>query len=249
MPTTRAATTTTTTTAEAKGKSRQIVDPWNSTSSGHQNDQHHHLARSTAWRQSRTAKLAVQFRAGHGGGRRRAESTNSDQDHRCPRPGADDASSSNRGRRIPNQTNLIEMWTRTGIKPKHDDDDDDQKFGRRSKRRRRDDDGSSWEKNSTGVFDGLCFYINASTAPLVSDHRLKHLIAEHGGRVALTLARRLVTHVVLNRPTSSISSSSSPSSRSVVEMRGGGCGGGLAAGKYHKEIGRLGNVKYVTVEW
>lgn len=47
------------------------------------------------------------------------------------------------------------------------------------------------------LFDGLCFYINGSTAPTVSDHRLKQLIAENGGRVAVALARRRVTHVIL----------------------------------------------------
>ena len=143
------------------------------------------------------------------------------------------------------QTNLIDVWNRTG--------DDEKIFRRQSKRRRdqdHDDHGSASKRlKSTAVFDGLCFYINASTAPLVSDHRLKHLIAEHGGRVAPTLARRSVTHVVLSRP---ISPSSFSCSNSLGEMRGKGCGGGLAAGKYQKEIGRLGGaqtVKYVAVEW
>lgn len=80
------------------------------------------------------------------------------------------------------------------------------------------------------IFDGLCFYVNGSTAPEVSDHRLKYLIAENGGRVSIGLGRRTVTHVVLGNE---------------------GTGGGLAAGKLQKEIRRLGGcvVKYVRVEW
>lgn len=80
------------------------------------------------------------------------------------------------------------------------------------------------------IFDGLCFYVNGCTAPAVSDHRLKYMIVEHGGRVSIGLARRTVTHVVLGNE---------------------GAGGGLAAGKLQKEIQRLGGcvVKYVRVEW
>ena len=85
------------------------------------------------------------------------------------------------------------------------------------------------------IFAGLTIYINGSTAPLVSDHRLKYLLAEHGAAVNLALGRRRVTHVVLGRPSG----------------RGVGAGGGLAAGKLEKEVTRLGGigVKFVGVEW
>jgi hypothetical protein len=84
------------------------------------------------------------------------------------------------------------------------------------------------------MFDGLCFYVNGSTAPLVSDHKLKHLLATHGAKHSIALGRRTVTHVVLG----------------TVSTRGG-VGGGLAATKIQKEIARTGGkaVKYVTVEW
>ncbi len=107
------------------------------------------------------------------------------------------------------------------------------------------------------LFDGLCFYINGSTAPVVSDHRLKHLIAENGGRVAIALARRSVTHVILgkNKDRSRVrvdpSSNDKAASGRVGGVVVGGAGGGLAAGKLQKKIQRVGGraIKYVTVEW
>lgn len=84
-----------------------------------------------------------------------------------------------------------------------------------------------------GLFDGVVVYVNGSTHPLVSDHKLKHLLAEHGGRLSTHLGRRQVTHVVLGRGGSSIA------------------GGGLAGGKLQKEIRKAGGcgVKFVGVEW
>ncbi|KAL8681265.1 MAG: hypothetical protein Q9224_006868, partial [Gallowayella concinna] len=88
------------------------------------------------------------------------------------------------------------------------------------------------------IFDGLCVYINGSTAPLVGDHRLKQLLAENGARVSIALGRKTVTHVVLGTPNGAASASK-------------GAGGGLAATKIQKEISRVGGkgVKYVGVEW
>jgi len=90
-------------------------------------------------------------------------------------------------------------------------------------------------KQNKGVFDGLCIFINGSTAPLVSDHKLKHILAENGAKVSLHLGRRTVTHVILGKP----------------GVQGSGSGGGLAAGKIQKEIKRVRGcgVKYVGVEW
>lgn len=84
------------------------------------------------------------------------------------------------------------------------------------------------------VFQGLCFYVNGSTAPLISDHKLKHLLSAHGAQHSITLGRRTVTHVVLGTVSTN-----------------GGCGGGLAATKIQKEVARTSGraVKYITVEW
>ncbi|KAJ2896414.1 hypothetical protein MKZ38_005569 [Zalerion maritima] len=84
------------------------------------------------------------------------------------------------------------------------------------------------------IFEGVNVYVNGSTFPLVSDHKLKHLMAEHGGSVSLHLGRRTVTHVIIGRP-----------------VGRAGFGGGLAGGKLEKEIRKSGgvSVKFVGVEW
>jgi len=88
------------------------------------------------------------------------------------------------------------------------------------------------------IFASLTFYINGSTAPLISDHRLKYLLVEHGGAISVGLGRRTVTHVTIGRG-------------NIAGVGGIGAGGGLAGGKIQKEINRLGGcgVKYVSVEW
>lgn len=89
-------------------------------------------------------------------------------------------------------------------------------------------------KPTPQIFTSLAFYINGSTMPAISDHKLKHLISSHGGRMSIALGRKTVTHVILGRPNSS-----------------GGCGGGLAGSKIHKEVTRVGGkgIKFVTAEW
>lgn len=84
------------------------------------------------------------------------------------------------------------------------------------------------------IFTSLCFYINGSTAPTLSDHKLKHLLTLHGGNIAIALGRRTVTHVILGKANSK-----------------GGIGGGLAASKIQKEIAskKGAKVKFVTVDW
>jgi hypothetical protein len=103
--------------------------------------------------------------------------------------------------------------------------------------REKEDDLKEQEKlnKQKGVFDGLVIYINGSTHPLVSDHKLKHLLAENGARMSLHLGRRQVTHVILGTPAGA----------------GIGAGGGLSGTKMEKEIRRVGGcgVKYVGVEW
>ena len=80
------------------------------------------------------------------------------------------------------------------------------------------------------IFSGLTIYLNGSTHPHISDHKLKHVLAQHGANVSIALGRRTVTHVIL------------------------GDKGGLAAGKIQKEVagtrtnGAKG-VKFVGVRW
>lgn len=90
------------------------------------------------------------------------------------------------------------------------------------------------ESPRPNVFSRLTFHVIGSTAPTISDHKLKHLISSHGGRMSVALARRTVTHVIIGRPS-----------------RNGGSGGGLSGSKIQKEISRMGSnvVKFVTAEW
>jgi hypothetical protein len=74
------------------------------------------------------------------------------------------------------------------------------------------------------VFAGTCIYINGSTYPTISDHKLKHLLVTHGARLSIHLGRRSVTHVILGRPNAS-----------AVP----GAGGGLSASKMQKETTKI----------
>jgi hypothetical protein len=96
-----------------------------------------------------------------------------------------------------------------------------------------------------GIFDGLVIYVNGSTYPLVSDHKLKHMLAENGAKVSIHLGRKQVTHVILGKPCGTEGSAGTRS------QSGPGVGGGLAGGKIQKEIRRVGGcgIKYVNVEW
>jgi hypothetical protein len=84
------------------------------------------------------------------------------------------------------------------------------------------------------IFQNLCIFINGTTGPLISDHKLKYLLAEHGARMSIALGRRSVTHVILGNT-----------------YNKGGAGGGLAGTKIQKEISRVGGkgIKFVSVEW
>jgi hypothetical protein len=85
------------------------------------------------------------------------------------------------------------------------------------------------------IFAGLTFYINGSTAPHISDHKLKHLLSLHGGNLSISLGRRTVTHIIIGKPGTA----------------GEGCGGGLAGTKIQKEIARQRGkaIHFVTAEW
>ena len=85
------------------------------------------------------------------------------------------------------------------------------------------------------IFAGLTFYINGSTAPHISDHKLKHLLSLHGGSLSIALGRKSVTHVIIGKPGS----------------QGQGCGGGLAGTKIQREISRQRGkaIRFVTAEW
>ncbi|KAI0965513.1 BRCA1 C terminus domain-containing protein [Xylaria arbuscula] len=93
-------------------------------------------------------------------------------------------------------------------------------------------------KQPRRIFDGVVVYLNGSTHPFISDHKLKHVLAENGGSMSSHLGRRKVTHVILGRA-------------ATGGYGSGGAGGGLAGGKLQREISKLGGpaVKFVSVQW
>jgi twin BRCT domain len=87
------------------------------------------------------------------------------------------------------------------------------------------------------IFDGLTIYVNGCTKPLISDHKLKCLLAENGAKISIHLGRRQVTHVILGNP--------------CGKPGAMGAGGGLAGTKIQKEIMRTGGcgIRYISVQW
>lgn len=223
-------------------------DPWNSSATGHQRAE---TQAGTGWRQSRSRKLNSQFRAGDGSGGARLSDTWG--------AGARDSGASlgQQARGGTGKKSVMDMLTRPGLMRQTLDssltkgseaEDDDQTMDSKSRltaeealmeQRRLQDEEKETEAqdNPRKLFDGVTVYVNGSTFPLVSDHRLKQLITENGGIMSLHLGRRKVTHVIVGRPNGS--------------RRGDGTGGGLAAGKLDREIRRIGGcgVRFVGVEW
>lgn len=219
----------------AEPKYGRPFDPWNSVSAGHQRAE---SKGPHGWRASRARKLHSQFAAGGAGSddfdaRRgvlappaaRARVAHSVADM-LRQPGTMRMVATPVGGGGQGDAGLVRegmgMGVGVGVAEKTQTAEArDQKAG-----------------DSRKMFDGLCIYVNGSTHPLVSDHKLKLLLAEHGARMALHLGRRQVTHVILGKPSSALGG-------------GGGAGGGLAGGKLEREIRKTRGcgVKFVGVEW
>jgi len=240
---------------------RVFFDPFNSSSTGHQHAEDR-LSGSTSWKDSRTHKLSHQFRDSTGRGGERLISTLVDAGyHRHIKHERRDD-----GGREAGITDLREKgWlnvrevTDSGRKRPWDC-----LSGRHSEMKRQksghDQDEQSVIDHGTAeikdlnfegpamvrqeiqkgpactpttpppqIFRHLNLYLNGSTAPAISDHKLKQLFVQHGGSSSISLGRRTVTHVIL----------------------GSTCGGGLAAGKFQKEVSlvRGKGIKYVTAQW
>lgn len=216
----------------AQPKYGRPFDPWNSVALGHQRAE---TRGPGGWRENRTWKLHSQLRAGNTGGQRLSDTVGAGAEQHYRHQG-DDAPPP------PVVKNTVmDMLRKPGSMHKDD-----------SRRARLDPlppappappaEPDSNDKpplpaaSSSKLFDGLVIYVNGSTHPLISDHKLKHVLVENGARMSIHLGRRQVTHVILGQP-------SAP--------RAGGAGGGLAGGKLDREIRRVGGcgVKYVGVEW
>ncbi|KAI0386645.1 hypothetical protein F5Y04DRAFT_275096 [Hypomontagnella monticulosa] len=233
----------------------QSFDAWNSSSTGHQRAENR-LGRSTGWRQSRNLKLTSQFKGGADGGPRVSDTVGAGSEDWNPKlkalvtpelrsrakcsvkdmlakPGTMATSISSS---TPSTSTSTARGTVSGISDEgHSDLTAEETLTARRKAEDETRERMAENTKSRGIFDGVVVYINGSTHPLISDHKLKHVLAEHGARTSIHLGRRQVTHVIVGKP---------------VGGRGGS-GGGLAGGKLQKEIQKVGGcgVKFVGAEW
>jgi hypothetical protein len=186
--------------------SRATFEPFHSSSTGHQCAEKG-LSGSASWRHSRTRKLAYQFgdRTGGGGAA-----------HVSDLAGPGSAPS---GRDIREMMQCAEQRGRGSPRTAVPTE------GRATGEGRRDERPEGTRPRP--IFAGLNIYVDGSTFPHVSDHRLKHLLAQHGAALSTALGRRTVTHVILGER------------------------GGLAAGKLQHEVARTRGtgVQFVGVRW
>ncbi|OWP06873.1 BRCA1 C Terminus (BRCT) domain containing protein [Marssonina coronariae] len=211
--------------AAARPRFSAHFDAWNSSSTGHQRAENA-LGHSTGWRQSRNLKLSYQFKSGVTGGHRISDQVgvgSKDWEEKAKALISNEVRES-AGVRVAGRV------TRERVALSSEE--------QLMAQRKREDDSKDGESicRKRGIFEGLVIYINGSTHPSISDHKLKHVLAENGGKMSLHLGRRQVTHVILGKPSGTL---------------GMGAGGGLSGIKLEKEIRRVGGcgVKYVGVEW
>ncbi|KEQ73345.1 hypothetical protein M436DRAFT_46708 [Aureobasidium namibiae CBS 147.97] len=229
---------------------RRFFDPWNSSSTGHQRADNS-LAGSTSWRESRSLKLSNQFGGGASGGARVADSVGAGSEDfgKDGRLENGDWAKGAPGLRERGQISVVEAFrVKKGGDSSQEREEqvssyEEKLLGEKSspdeqaQDARHDEDAErATTPKPPQVFAETCIYINGSTFPTISDHKLKHLLVTHGARLSIHLGRRSVSHVILGRA----NGSSVP-----------GAGGGLSASKMQKEIANIGgkNVKFVTAEW
>ena len=231
----------------AEPKYGRSFDPWNSSATGHQRAETRGPA---GWQNSRNFKLHSQFCAGNTGGGRLSDLVGAaaedfDEKRKVLVP------KEIRSRALNSVADMLRKPgsmmgaatagrnTSSPVKDQPESTERDPLSAEEqlTARRRLEDESraAAREQSHKKIFDGLVIYINGSVFPLMSDHKLKHILAENGAHMSIHLGRRQVTHVILGRPNGAR----------------GGAGGGLASGKLEKEIRRVGGcgVKYVGVEW
>ena len=225
----------------AAAPTRKTFDLWNSSSTGHQRAENR-LSSSTSWRQSRTSKLGNQFASGAGGGKRMFDNVGAGSKDFGRDGRKENGSWGKEAKRLRGEgwrdvgiTVSKESQTERKIQKQEKKEHLDEYYEMRLGVAEENGDGVTEPRHQRGLFQNLSFYINGSTAPTVSDHKLKQILAENGGRISLGLARRRFTHVIVGRPIG----------------KAGGAGGGLSGSKIEKEIQRVRGcgVKFVNVEW
>ncbi|KAH7325986.1 hypothetical protein B0I35DRAFT_474695 [Stachybotrys elegans] len=218
----------------------KIFDPWNSSSTGHQRPENRP---GTGWRESRHKKLNSQFQGGSSGGVRLSDTWgegSEDWDDR-EKVVVPKSIKQRRGNTVIDLLQRAAKPSTPTIQSHGTDVNNAVTNGPASHdmlMQQPKDQGDETEAHTRDrrLFDGVVAFVNGSTFPLVSDHKLKQIITENGGQMSLHLGRRRVTHVVLGRTAGS----------------GTGAGGGLAGSKLDREIrkqGGSGAVKFVNAEW
>lgn len=235
---------------KAPKPAKKWFDPWNSASTGHQTAQNV-LSGSTSWRHSRSYKLSHQFRdqSGEGGQTHPADlvgagSENFGKDGRKTNGGWEKGALGQRERGCQD----IRESFGTAKKRSSDATNEDASERKRPRESRESQKNVYKPQNAQNastrpkeltksngaqdtlisqLFLGITVYQNGSTAPLVGDHKLKQLVAQHGGNVAVALGRKTVTHVILSGS------------------------GTLAASKLQREIDKTRGqkIKFVTADW
>ncbi|KAF6842193.1 BRCA1 C Terminus domain-containing protein [Colletotrichum musicola] len=220
-------------------------DPYNSSATGHQRPETAPGA-SMGWRASRARKLAGQFAGGHSGGARMSDTYGAgseDYDEKLRAVVPKDV-------RARAKMSVADMLARPGLMRSGSSASDPgsaasttSATGGNSKseeeimeaRRKEDEEKEKKAAAGRGLFEGVMVYVNGSTHPIISDHKLKRVLAENGARMSIHLGRRQVTHVIVGKPA----------------VAGAGAGGGLASGKLEKEIRKVGGcgIKFIGVEW
>lgn len=194
----------------------QQFDPWNSSSTGHQQAENR-LGVSTGWRTSRNRKLMGQFTGGAGGGKRISDTAGEGAQHwdhqakavitpevrsraRCSvldmlaKPGAMKPSSSSSASAPPVAPAPAAASTSTSSefrKAKSRSSSPSEMTAEEClmARRREEDAAREQAKQPRKIFDGVVVYLNGSTHPLISDHKLKHVLAENGASMSSHLGR------------------------------------------------------------
>ncbi|KAL2001799.1 hypothetical protein VTN02DRAFT_1202 [Thermoascus thermophilus] len=247
-------------TAAADPTNHLLFDPWTSAATGHQRADGPSVAGTRWWRDVRTEKLGRQFRGDYQNQQNRQQQQHlhgrkrerGNKDIRCFMGGVA-KQKQNRNKKLEEDDHSTPCSASASASAV---DDTPGAFSLDSTKYAigKDDTAPAPETppetetgpgpRRRGIFSNLTFYINGSTYPLISDHRLRHLLVTNGAEIALAPARRTVTHVILgthNRTT-------------TIGVREG-CGGGLAARKLQREIERVGGggggsgVRFVGVEW
>ncbi|KAI9787591.1 MAG: hypothetical protein M1839_000122 [Geoglossum umbratile] len=209
---------------------RNVFDPWNASLTGHQRGENP-IGHSLGWRAARTRRLQGQYRGEDGGEGKEKDGRERSVKDMLLEQGAAKKKVEVEGGEVPTASTLSTTISTT--KPEEFPPNQ----GLPSPPPPTD------PPKPKQIFRNLTIHISGSTAPLISDHRLKQLLASHGARIALAPARRTVTHVVLGQP------------NKAGQGSGSGAGGGLAAGKMQREITRLRGgdmecgVRFVGVKW